>query len=236
MNIFAGFLIGMLGSFHCIGMCGPIAIALPSEDKLGIKSLFKKFLYNLGRIISYGFMGGVFGLVGGRIKLFGYQQALSIILGVLILLFLFIPVKLKGKFVFLKAYQFYEAKIKKQLVGLLKSNTNSSFLFIGILNGFLPCGLVYIAIAGAIASDSVVNGILFMALFGLGTLPVMFATTIAGNFINLNIRRRITRLIPVFTFVFALIFILRGLNLGIPFVSPKLAKTTVKHVEVDCCH
>lgn len=236
MDIYAGFLIGLLGSFHCIGMCGPIAIALPAGEVKSFKSVIRKLIYNLGRIITYSIMGAVLGLLGEKIKLFGFQQILSIILGVIILISILLPVKFKGNFVFLKAYGFYEKNIKIRIVKLFNSSSSFSFLLIGILNGLLPCGLVYIALAGALALGDVLSGVLFMALFGLGTLPLMFVATLAGGFINLNIRRKISRAIPVLTLIFAVIFILRGLNLGIPLISPKMMQNQDNSTEVDCCH
>ena len=80
----------------------------------------------------------------------------------------------------------------------LKKGTPSSLFIIGILNGFLPCGLVYIAIAGAIAMGDVFLAALYMFLFGLGTSPAMFGMSLVGNFFNLELRRKFSRLIPVF--------------------------------------
>lgn len=250
MEIFAGFIVGILGSFHCIGMCGPIAIALPAPKGGAFKHVLQKLLYNLGRVITYSLMGAVLGLLGQKIKLFGFQQALSIFLGIIILFSLLLPVKFNGNFVFLKLNKYFQKYLKPKIARLFSDDSNSSFLLIGILNGFLPCGLVYIALAGAVASGSVINGILFMAMFGFGTLPAMFIASMAGSFININIRKKMTKLIPVFTLLFAVIFILRGMNLGIPYISPKMKKTeTVNQLnnnnqnktitdstEVDCCH
>jgi uncharacterized protein len=236
MNILAGFIVGFLGSFHCIGMCGPIALALPTGASFNRQTIIRRFLYNLGRVFTYSLMGGLFGLLGERVKLFGFQQALSIIIGSVILAQLFFPGKLKGKLFSTKIYMIYNKNIKSKFILLLKKDTAYSFFAIGVLNGFLPCGFVYIALAGAVSLGSALDGALFMACFGLGTAPVMFAATLAGNFINLSLRKKIMRLMPVFVFIFAAIFILRGLNLGIPYLSPKLFQSTTQSTEVDCCH
>jgi sulfite exporter TauE/SafE len=102
------------------------------------------------------------------------------------------------------------------------------------LNGLLPCGLVYVAIAGAISSGDAISGMLFMILFGLGTFPAMFAATIFGRFINLNIRKKINQAIPALAVVLAVLFILRGLSLGIPYISPKISAQTINQTEMEC--
>lgn len=250
MEILAGFIVGILGSFHCIGMCGPIALALPGSNRQTMKFLLQKLLYNLGRVITYSLMGAILGLIGEKIKLFGFQQALSVILGISILFSIILPVKFKGNFVFSKVNRLIEKFVKPKFQKLFTDERSTSFLLIGILNGFLPCGLVYIALAGALATGSILSGVLFMAMFGFGTLPAMFAASVAGGFISINIRKKMTKMIPVFTLLFAFIFILRGMNLGIPYLSPKLKKaekqeqvdtnvinkTQADTTEVDCCH
>jgi len=147
-----------------------------------------------------------------------------------------LPVKFKGNFVFLPLYQFFDKNIKSRIAKLFNNNSSSSFLLIGIMNGFLPCGLVYIALAGAISTGNIIDGVLFMMMFGLGTVPAMFVASVAGGFISLNVRKKMTKLIPVFTLFFALLFILRGLNLGIPMISPRMMQTQAESTEVDCCH
>jgi len=106
-------------------------------------------------------------------------------------------------------------------------------LTIGFLNGFLPCGLVYMAIFGAIATGNALQGSLYMALFGLGTIPLMTSAIYLGNFLNVQVRQRIRKAIPVFVAVIAGLFILRGLGLGIPYVSPKPIAETVS-AEMEC--
>jgi len=236
MGILAGFIMGLAGSFHCIGMCGPIALALPVENSSLPKMIIQRLLYNFGRIISYSFIGFVLGYLGEKIKLFGFQQVLSVFLGLLILISLLIPMKFKGKLLFSKIYNLYNSYIKSRFMLLLKNKSSYSLLVIGILNGFLPCGFVYMALAGALTAGSIPASMFFMAAFGFGTLPAMFVTSMAGGFISLNIRRKISRLAPAFILLFAVLFILRGLNLGIPFISPKTVQNTIHSTEVDCCH
>ena len=231
MEIWTGFVIGLFGSVHCIGMCGPIVLALPSTSGSHLAVLFTRILYNVGRVITYAFLGAVFGLFGSRLDLIGLQQYVSIIIGVIILLTVFTPAAYRNYLTGTRTYQSFNSLIKSAFTKLMSRNSNSSFLLFGIVNGFLPCGFVYVAIGGALSTDSIISGMLFMALFGLGTLPIMLAASILGRHINASLRSKINRIMPVLAVILAVIFILRGLNLGIPFISPKLSSMQM-HSEV----
>jgi hypothetical protein len=237
MEIWTGFAVGLLGSLHCIGMCGPIVLALPVIGDSQLKIFIGRILYNLGRIVTYTLMGALFGLFGSRLVLFGLQQYLSITFGAIILIYVFTPRKIKAKvantFVYRTTTNFIKAKFTK----MISNKSNSSLFTIGILNGLLPCGFVYVGIAGAVSTVDWFSGALYMTMFGLGTFPVMFATALFGKIINVNLKRRVNKLIPVFAVILALLFILRGLNLGIPYLSPKFAKPAAKEMTTpDCCH
>ncbi len=103
-----------------------------------------------------------------------------------------------------------------------------SLFFIGMLNGLLPCGLVYMAIAGAIGTGGVAEGSLYMILFGLGTIPMLLSISLAGNIMSIAVRKRINKLIPVLVVIVGVLFILRGLSLGIPYLSPPKQKIEQK--------
>lgn len=228
----AGFGIGVIGSFHCIGMCGPLALALPLKDD----SLFSKFtgalLYNSGRVVTYSLLGAVTGSIGQGFSFFGFQQGLSVVAGLLIALLVIVP-KL-----FPQAFKnnhlasgFFENL--RQVFGRLFFKKNQSTLFaIGFLNGLLPCGLVYLAIAGSAATGKITDAVLFMAAFGAGTLPVMWSMAFWGNFINITIRQRIRKAYPYMMVLMACLLIVRGLGLGIPYVSPAQNGEAKK---ISCC-
>lgn len=236
MEIWTGFIVGLAGSLHCIGMCGPIVVALPVFGESQLKILMGRILYNLGRVVTYAALGALFGLFGSRLVLFGLQQDLSIALGVIILLYVLTPRKIKNRLAQTLFYRKTTDIIKVQFAGLISKKSNSSLFTIGLLNGLLPCGFVYVGIAGAVSTGSVLNGTLYMALFGLGTFPVMLATAIFGKVININIKQKINKLIPVFAVLLAILFILRGLNLGIPFISPKYSKAVPTELQQpECC-
>lgn len=230
--IFSGFIIGLLGSLHCVGMCGPIALALPIVGNSQASLIVSRLLYNFGRILTYTFFGFIFGLIGDRIQLFGLQQIVSIILGSLILLRLIIPQKYS--FTKLHFFRLTIGKLKQGFSNMFGKNSMKSLLVIGLLNGFLPCGFVYVGIAGAIATGDAFNGAVFMSFFGLGTLPIMFAASLFSSVLSLKARLNFRKAIPVFSFLIGILFILRGLNLGIPYVSPKIT-THQTTTEIDCC-
>lgn len=236
MPYLSAFLIGFLGSLHCIGMCGPITLALPGKPEKRFSFVAGRFLYNIGRIITYSFMGFLFGLLGSRIQLLGLQQIASIIIGGGIIIYLILPKSFKEKFYRLEIIEDITDTLKSMFNKFLKKDSISSLYIIGILNGFLPCGLVYIAIAGAIATGTMYDGFLFMFFFGLGTFPVMFATSLIASFISFKARLRIRKLIPVFALLIAIMFVLRGLNLGIPYISPHIEASKVEDVESIKCH
>jgi uncharacterized protein len=235
MEMFSGLALGFLGSLHCIGMCGPIALALPSQSKSKLSFYSGRILYNLGRVLTYSLMGLFIGLIGQKINLAGYQQIISIALGVIILIAVLLPARIKNIFIKLKPVQSITKILQSSIGVLFRKGSQSSLFGIGVLNGFLPCGFVYVALAGAVALGNVEKSILFMALFGIGTIPAMFSASIVTNLLGHNFRKKIHRAIPVFASALAIVFILRGLNLGIPYLSPKMKTVTQVNPSHDCC-
>lgn len=232
MYLLAALSIGILGSFHCIGMCGPIALSIPVKRTSPFSFLLGSLIYNSGRIVTYAGMGMVFGSLGKGFALAGWQNILSVTLGILILTLLLLP-KTSTLLNAGLTFRFLE-KLKSGIRNLFGSYILRSLFFIGILNGLLPCGLIYLAIAGALATGDVMNGMLFMAFFGLGTFPAMMAITAARDRISISIRDKIRKAVPVFVGIMALLLILRGMNLGIPYVSPTI-KTESGREQMQCC-
>ncbi len=228
----SAFILGIGGSLHCVGMCGPIVLALPSYRGETKKLFVGRLIYNFGRITTYLVMGAILGLIGHGIALAGFQQSFSILMGVFVLLILLFP-RLSLLLNASHPVNKFNLKLKTFFGRLLKKKSFFSQFLIGIANGLLPCGLVYIALAGAIITGNFVDGAIYMALFGLGTLPMMLAISFTGNFIGLQLKKRLYKLSPYFVALIAVIFIVRGLNLGIPYLSPKVDKENVK---VESCH
>jgi len=231
--LLSALLFGLLGSFHCIGMCGPIAFMLPVDRSNTFRKVSQIFLYHLGRIITYSLIGLLFGLLGKSFYLFNLQQQLSIFIGVLMIVVVLIPYKTFNKYNLSKPLYSFISKVKSALGKELKKKTPDTFLTIGFLNGFLPCGLVYMALFGALASGDAWQGSLYMAVFGIGTIPLMTAAIYFGNFLTGKVRRYITKAIPVIVILMGLLFILRGLGLGIPFLSPPPVSQEVS-AEYEC--
>lgn len=228
----AALLLGFFGSFHCIGMCGPIAIALPQHsDKYNIK-IISALLYNFGRVITYAIIGVLFGTIGKGLFLGGLQQSISIITGIVIILFVvfpfLIPQKIRESSV-LKIPFFRNAFSKS-----FKMQSMFAYLFLGLINGLLPCGFVYMALSGALLTGNTIDGSLFMFFFGLGTIPAMFAMSTMGSIVNISFRNKIKKSIPYISILVGLILIARGLNLGIPYLSPKIEHHK-QETNIDCC-
>lgn len=231
--LFSAFILGLLGSFHCVGMCGPIAFMLPVDRTNSVKKVSQIAIYHFGRLLAYSLIGLVFGLIGKSLYLFGFQQQLSIIIGVLMILVVIIPQKTFNKYNFSKPIYRVISKVKSALGSAMKKKTMDTFLTIGFLNGFLPCGLVYMALFAAIAGGSAVNGSLYMAVFGLGTIPLMTTAIYFSQFLKGTARQRIQKAIPVFVVIIGALFILRGLGLGIPYLSPAPVYDLINN-SVDC--
>ena len=231
LSILTGLSIGFLGSFHCIGMCGPIALVLPVRSYPGMQKYVGIGLYNIGRAVTYSALGLAFGFLGQQFRVWGLQQVISITAGILILLFIMSRFSFSSKIVWLAQLNSW---VQKSLGTLLSKPKPVTSLFpIGLLNGLLPCGLVYVAIAAAMATMHIWYGALLMFAFGLGTIPVMAGMMLFGHLISSVTRQKINRAVPYVVGVMAVMLILRGLNLGIPYLSPSMAHDST---EMSCCH
>lgn len=231
--LWSAVILGLLGSFHCVGMCGPIAFMLPVDRTNSTKKVFQIFTYHFGRILAYSIIGLVFGLVGKSLYIFGMQQQLSLIIGILMIVVVLIPTRIFNKYNFSKPIYKLISKVKSALGQAFKKKTADTFLTIGFLNGFLPCGLVYMAVFASMAMESSVKGSLYMALFGIGTIPLMTSAIYLGKFLNTTVKQRIQKAIPVFVVVIGILFILRGMGLGIPYLSPTPVVDMTQGV-IDC--
>lgn len=231
--LISGFVLGTAGSLHCIGMCGPLSLALPIQHLSRAKKFFSLLLYQFGRIITYSAIGLVFGLAGRRIYIAGYQQYFSIIMGALII-GLSILYFLRHKTIHLKFLNRFYFFVQRQIATLLKSAIRpSGFLLMGMANGLLPCGMIYIALAATLSFTEVFQSVGFMAMFGAGTLPAMMLAGYAGQMIKPGWRISLQKLVPVFISAMGILLVLRGMNLGIPFISPELQQSPVDQL---ICH
>ena len=217
--IWTAFLLGFLGSFHCLGMCGPIALAVSAKDNS--KFLKNKIIYNLGRTMTYSLLGGVIGLVGFSFSLAGIQQWISILMGSIILIMAFFYKK-SERWITQSGLFGGVSKLKSSLGYFLKKGGSTAFFASGVLNGLLPCGMVYIALIASLALQNPVNGALYMFFFGIGTIPMLVSIMITGKILSLSLRTKLTDLLPYVAMFIGILFIVRGLGLGIHYLSPKL--------------
>lgn len=222
--------LGFIGSFHCIGMCGPIALTLPVQHLEGVRKQAGILLYNAGRVTAYAGLGCISGWLGRQFYLGGLQQWLSIIIGSGMLLLIILQYGFRNTRFSLNT-GFYTRHIKRMLGDLLRRQQQHTLYAIGFLNGLLPCGLVWFALTGAIATGNSLQGALFMAAFGTGTLPAMIALTWCNDLISISLRNRLRRCIPYVLSIMAVLLIIRGLNLNIPYVSPTLSAPGEKVTE-----
>jgi sulfite exporter TauE/SafE len=235
-TVAAGFVLGLLGSMHCIGMCGPIALALPVHHLSPLKKYTGILLYNAGRVFTYMILGLVFSTIGQQLFIGNYQRYLSIAIGVLIIFAVLLDLSNRNRILVIPFYQKFLSRLQSKMAGMLRQDKSILSLFgIGFLNGWLPCGLVYIAIPAAVALSEPVLGILFMLGFGLATWPVMISVSWLGKKISAPFRLQLQRILPALVLCMGILFIIRGLNLGIPYLSPKIEETETG-TEAACCH
>ncbi len=224
-------LIGILGSAHCLGMCGPLILSMPFyKQASNFEALSYQISYHSGRILTYSFLGTIMGFFGESLRLFFIQQWVSIIMGISILLIYFVPVLIKrsNKLSYWWNKNFV-TKIRSKLIppSHQKMTLSSSFSF-GFINGLLPCGLVYIALLSSIAQPTIAHSMLFMILFGLGTGPALIILASTKNSIPEKFQQLIRPITPYFIALIACLLIVRGLGLGIPYISPAN--------NAECCH
>ncbi len=218
VNLLAGVLLGLAGSLHCIGMCGPLVLILPFQSESKLSGLFQSLLYHVGRVFVYVMMGLLFGLVFQIVDLKYFEQYFSLAIGVLFLIlwskeqFFKQKAKVGGLQTFVLD-MFGKAMKMKSVMGMFLA---------GMFNGMLPCGLVYGALLAAFGTGTTVGAVQFMLGFGLATIPAMLLVYFAKSLISNKLRLNLAKLLQWWLLILGVWFLLRGANLGIPFVSPKI--------------
>lgn len=233
--LLSSFLLGLASSFHCIGMCGPIALALPLNRSSSIQTLFGILEANLGRIISYTMLGFVIGSLGFSFQLFRLFQVLSIVFGIGLIL-----IAWRKKWI--KRLEFnmpgFSQWTSKQMGLLLRQKGSFRLFGIGLLNGLLPCGMIFLALANALLAENSWGSAAAMAAFGLGTLPGLISVGFFAQKLNAAFRSKMTSAFPYLLSIIGLLVILRGANLGIPYLSPKMEQQVQignqKTVVIEC--
>lgn len=228
--ILTGFGMGLAGSLHCVGMCGPLMMALPLHSFSMAKKIIAIVLYHSGRLMSYAMLGAATGMVGRQFFIGGYQQAFSIAIGMVLLATVLVT---RRKGTLLQRSWLYK-KVQSLMVRFLQQPSLKTVWMMGAANGLLPCGMVYVAMVAAASTGSVVYGSLFMLLFGSGTIPLLMLASFAGIFFRPRVRLALKKVSPYVTAFIAVLLVLRGLNLNIPYLSPLLSLPG--NEEVISCH
>jgi len=213
------FALGMLGSLHCAVMCGPLMMALPAPVGGAGRLVAGRLLYQLGRVVTYGLLGVLVGVFGRSFFLIGLQRWLSILLGVAVLAGFLLSKKVALSAPVVRLVN----RLKQGMSRQFQQRSIRSHVLLGMLNGLLPCGLVYVALAGAAAVGTIGGSVGYMAFFGLGTLLPMWSLSLGGKAIPAAWRWQLRKLIPFGVCALATLLILRGMALGIPYLSPNLA-------------
>lgn len=216
MSLIGGFLIGIMGSIHCVAMCGPLALAVNYKQK----NLLKNLVYHLGRLTTYMILGLILGLLGEGLSLAGAQRWISILSGITILLITFIPQVKKHLAPSSHLHQLIFILMKQKLLSIVENSKMTTMFILGFLNGLLPCGLVYLAVASALAIGDVVESGLLMMGFGLATFPALLSVAMGGKMLFNFLGWKRIYILPVFTVLLATILIIRGMALEIPYLSP----------------
>lgn len=214
---YLAFTLGLFGSLHCIGMCGPLAIAFcnkPTNNKL--QKISNALQYNLGRTLTYTLLGIVFGTIGSFLFIVDLQKILSVFIGLILIVSVLFSINLETKMFNIELIQNLNKFVRNSYTNLLSKTTNKSTFSLGMINGLLPCGLVYLAIAGAIASPTIFKGAGFMMLFGLGTIPALFFLILGSQSIGIKFRPYYKKILPVINFIFGCFLIYRGFIVDLP--------------------
>jgi len=227
--MFAPLLLGLAGSLHCVGMCGPLVLALPLDAAGKRHVIGQMLLYHSGRILMYATLGILFGLLGKGIALAGFQKALSITAGLLMLVMAFAAWRFEQLVAGIPGFGTFSQRVKTQMGRMLRQNGAKALFTLGMLNGLLPCGMVYAALAGAIASFGGVEGGLFMLIFGAGTLPLLLAVSVLGRSFSVSVRQKLRYWQPVLLTLAGIILLQRGLHLDL-----SLFESAVPKAGYDC--
>jgi sulfite exporter TauE/SafE len=232
MDWMAAITLGALSSLHCVGMCGPIAMALHVPQQKTWQAVLGALFYNLGRIATYAMLGIFFGFVGKGFVMATSQHVLSIFAGTVMILLVVLPL-INQRFNTERWSFAFIPSIKNKIGRLFKKQSLESKFYVGFFNGFLPCGMVYIALAGALGQGDALGGGAFMMFFGFGTLPLMAVASLIPNLLSIKWRGLIQKWMPAVICVIGVMLILRGLNLGIPYVSPVINEVSTEITECE---
>ncbi|MBT8326475.1 MAG: sulfite exporter TauE/SafE family protein [Bacteroidia bacterium] len=220
--MWSAFILGFLGSLHCAAMCGPLMLGLAAREY----SLFSHIVHHVGRWLGYAALALFFYFLISPLQVFKLQQYVGLVSGILLVLYA------------LKSYirpvnaliEFLSKKVTNWMTKINPGRTGS--ISLGFLNGLLPCGLSFGAAILSVNAGSAVNAMLYMILFGIGTLPILLAISYLPRFGKGNIIQKLNRHTPKLLLIVGLVLIVRSAGLGIPYLSPDY---NIEEEKMECC-
>lgn len=228
-NFLVGFLLGLAGSLHCIGMCGPLVMLFPLNGTSKFLGLINSLVYQLGRVLVYVLLGLLFGAVFQIIDLKYFERYFSIGIGMLFFVLWVREVSIKTK----STQNSFQAIVLNLFGKVLQLKSYFGMFLGGMMNGLLPCGLVYGALLAGFGTGTTQGSMIFMLGFGLATIPSMMLLSFFKNAITIKFRQKLRNMLPWWLLILGIWFVMRGLNLGIPFISPKF--TDIHGGQQQCC-
>jgi sulfite exporter TauE/SafE/copper chaperone CopZ len=212
MGYSALFVIGLLTSLHCVAMCSGINISqCASYKEQNYKSKFTpSLLYNLGRVISYTLIGGIFGAFGSLISISTFTKSMiSIISGILMLI---MGLNMLNIFPWLRKFN---PRMPKFLTNKLnKDKTKKGPLYVGLLNGLMPCGPLQAMQIYALGTGSFINGSISMLLFSLGTVPLMFGLGALSSMLTAKFNHKMMKASATLVIILGIVMMNRGFSLS----------------------
>lgn len=211
---------GVLSSLHCVGMCGPLAMASPVLRSGPASVVLSRFIYHGGRITTYALIGLVIGFTGEALRVSGLHSYVSVGAGILIL-GLIIARFLGLHYADGKVYALF-LRLKKPFQHLFRRRTPASLYVLGFLNGLLPCAMVYLAAGTALALGQIWISLGYMVIFGLGTTPLLWLASEGFRNLMRHFKINVNYVYSVLSLLTGILLIMRGLHLGVPWLSPDL--------------
>lgn len=209
--------LGLFGSLHCLGMCGPIAFGFQKfNPHHRSRLLLNGIIYNSGRILTYTFLGFVLGVIGQAFWVSGIQKTISVVAGIFFIFLFFKSMDLEQVLFRIPGFRFILSKYSNFISTSFSERMYHNGFVLGIINGLIPCGLVYIALAGALLEGDIISSMTFMFLFGLGTFPMMFFVVVGSGYLNFNSRKIFTKVTPYLQLAMGMWFMYRGLSIDYP--------------------
>lgn len=233
------FALGLVSSLHCVTMCGPLVLSysLPLGSRKFSEQIFAHLSYNFGRILTYSALGAIAGLFGSTVgfvgQLAGFENVAAIAAGIMmiiagVLMLDLVPSKKLQKFNPL----LYTSRFLKPLGSRISSNSVGSKFSLGLILGFMPCGLIYAALLKSMATGTIVAGSLTMTAFGLGTSISLLGIGIFSSAFSLKIARYGNRLAAISVLLLGLFLVTRGV---MPLMNAAHADSQAKEA-VPACH